>query len=382
MPVQRFLLAIVFMLTGTLVSVSASANACKTADPKKAGDVYKCLAQSPAATVGLGEAASSVMGCANMRMFYLDALSRAGVADDSKVAGCRVLAGAIKEFNGKPPIWNQCVDYDGSEQHFRRCMSGEVLSQSNAQMRGSMLSCPEIRQSYWLIVTSIVDTPKAREIMNKSARKPVSCSVVDSALSKNKLAMYGRECLGYKPDNAAHINKCIGNDADIVRMSGGRIDCDTARTVYLKKLMVSSGGQPPDYQIPRCSLLEPVIASINTKYAQQMQAGSAPAAVQNPVQAPAAAQGAASHAERSRRAAPQPAAQAGSSAPSRRDRSQQAAAPRVATPVQTAPPSGQTEAVAETAPAEAPKSDVEKKIDAVNETVEQSKKLFNLFKKE
>jgi hypothetical protein len=227
--------------------------------------------------------------------------------------------------------------------------------------------------------------------------------LVNNVLRKNNMAMYAQECLGYKPDSTAHINQCIGNDADIIRGAAGRLDCDTARAVYLKKLIVASSGQPANYQIPRCSTLDPVIASINAQFAQLSQPGAAPVAIQNSAPAASRSQAAAPEPARARTqaAAQQP---ADSGAASRRRQ----AATQAAAPVQQ--PVARAEAVDETYDADTTtqqQTKVDEKLgkvnqsvekstatvnqttdavgqtaNAVNNTVEQTKKLFGMFSKD
>lgn len=252
----------------------ATTDECVKANPNKVDDVQRCISRIPNMTSAQGGVVSNPNGCYSAKNYIAQAQGNRYNATHANMPSCRVIGDAIARLNGNHPTWYACVDYDGSQKKLNKCVTGYFpLVRYNNNREAN---CQQLRQQMVSTIPNITDSPKG-------AKAPLTCEMLHTALQANGWNMTASECLGYKPDSAGHMERCLYNTLTNYRYNGHqKPTCDAGRQLYEQLVQTASASRPGNYVVPTCATMDNVISRIYTGKVSAPDIASAPASTSRP----------------------------------------------------------------------------------------------------
>ena len=263
---MRFIGSAALLLTLIFGASPALANAkCLTANPNSANDVFECVAT---ATVNQYNNANPFTNtqkaqCFNLKMLYSNVLIQNGVARDKaedKLPSCAVFAEVLTELNGEGPMWEGCLNYDGSAKHMVNCLTTMTKSANPNSRQSQVLSnCAVAAMSYEAMLMSLDDTNKMA--LPENYKRP-ECDTYLTLLQAADKNVEDSPCAGFSAANIdAHARKCLLSE-DRLTKSNSPLSCQMLRQSYQTKLIQVYGKIPEGFRLMKCSALAPIMTEI------------------------------------------------------------------------------------------------------------------------
>lgn len=273
---MKTMLAIIITAAISAISMTTFAvtDECVKANPNKVDDVQRCLSRISNITSAHGGVINNPNGCYTAKTYIAQEQGNRYNATHANMPSCRVIGDALARLNGNHPTWYACVDYDGSQKKLNKCVTGYFpLVRYNNNREAN---CQQLRQQMVSTIPNITDSPKG-------AKAPLTCEMLHTALQANGWNMTASECLGYKPDSAGHMERCLYNTLTNYRYNGHqKPTCDAGRQLYEQLVQTASASRPGNYVVPTCATMDNVISRIYTGKASAPDIASAPASTSRP----------------------------------------------------------------------------------------------------
>jgi hypothetical protein len=245
----------------TLSSSKAnSSEFCTTADPESFKQVFDCV--STADINGLGNPFINIgkMMCGQLKATY-QLVQRAHMKERKEVRqspNCKTFAQVIEEFDGEPPYWKACLDYDGTNEHAVNCL--RKFTEQNPRGKIANYNCQAINIGYQFILKMVSD----RQNQLPENYMEFDCNRAKQIYVSLTGETKGTECSGYTSNSAPeHLKKCISPTDDLLAPFRGKLTCPILRNLYQKKLKMAYGAMPADFRMLPCSQMKSYIEELN-----------------------------------------------------------------------------------------------------------------------
>lgn len=351
---KRLLTVFGLFLLAAAQASHAAIDECVNANPASVDDVQRCISRLPEVASAQGAPNAYANGCQSAKYSIANAKGNRGQTAHNEIPSCTVIGDALHRLNGKYPVWYPCVDYDGTQQKLNKCLPAFFPSVYYYHQKKEV-QCQQLRGTMVQALPSITDVPQG-------ARAALSCEMINQALIANGWMMTASDCLNYRPDDPAHIERCLHHSVSHMRNSGqAKPDCEGGRRLYQQQLQTANSTQPGSYVVPSCAMMDPVIARIYAGESQPTAAATpAPQSVPAPQPTP------------SQPAAQPPAVATSMPAPIPNNLPAPAAVP-------AADPYAQQQPAAQPAAAQ-PQAKQSEKIQKVNEGLDTARQVMDIFK--
>lgn len=245
---------------------------CVNANHNNPADVQRCMSRIPNINIFL----ANPFPCRGIQMQISS--ERRGLEKEKRtLPTCKTIGDALAIMNGKRPAWYECTGYDGSQAQLNHCF-GSLVSQAKTQNVKKEDTC----MAFTFAMTSALDAVNDKDF--KFAKNPITCEMAANAMSSQGYRMVASECLGYRPDDARHIEQCLTPTLSQGRGKATRMPtCDEARAIYSSLVRLAYSGDPAGYAMPNCSMIEPLAVRLLGGAAASGAVASQPAT--NPVPA-------------------------------------------------------------------------------------------------
>lgn len=245
--VVQFLTLVPVLISGLFFHPlhAATTEQCLAMNPQKVLDVQACLA-SKAELSGILSTSGQISGCNLFKSILKRDLPPERRNDPP---GCRVIAKALTNLNGQGPFWEGCIDHAEGKGRLKQCFASlKKLAQTTASPQRDA-TCKGLQLMLNGIVSQMIDNKQMQNY------KSPDCKQIARAWNDGSFKLAGMECTDYKPNNEAHVAKCLKPELAELTVNPG---CDKLRKIYLRKVKTGNGSVPGNYQIPTCTMLDKV----------------------------------------------------------------------------------------------------------------------------
>ncbi|WP_395345135.1 hypothetical protein PN836_009770 [Ningiella sp. W23] len=248
-----------------LVGQAQASTQCKAANPSSVSDVFECLATATINQYNNVNPFTNIekSQCTQIKMMYASVLGAQGVPRDDiaeKLPTCKVLAQAVIELNGEPPIWYDCLDYDGTVGHMTGCLNGMIkASKGNPQALGN---CMIARMTYETMLTSLSDDTE--QPGKPEGYKEIDCDTYLASLKSVTDEVADNPCSGFSPSGInEHAKQCLLSEPRLTQ-SNAPLSCQSLRQTYQMKLIQVYGAVPAGFRLLACSIMNDIKADIES----------------------------------------------------------------------------------------------------------------------